>query len=304
METNTVVPVAPMTTPAVPSSYAKLGVKSGYDPTPPTDLNFFIIGPSGEGKTTFVSSIPKTLILSFEKKGANGIPNSRAHRIPVGDRATLDAVFAQLEADAKNPARPYTRVCFDTIDQMVEMMNPEIAAEYRAKTRWTGDDITEFGEKGAGWAKLKSGCWEYFQRLEKAGYSWVCIGHVTEKTITINNQERTVSRVVLFDSFAKLITRNADVLATLYSVVEQEATEITYNGKKLPGPMTDVVKVYMDMTTMPTEKNTTLGKIRNVPMMTSRLTLPAPLSGKFGWDEFLDSYTSAVEKVKAQLANK
>jgi hypothetical protein len=298
METNTVTKITPQ---AVPADYASLGVVTGYEPTPAKGLNMFIAGPSGEGKSTFLAGTPRTLILAFEKKGANGIPFNRAHRIPVPDKATLDRILDKLVADSKNPNRPYDRIGFDTIDQMVEMMNPEIATEYRNKTKWTGDDITEFGESGAGYAKLRTGCWYYFQELEKVGYAWTCVGHVTEKTITVNHQPRTVPRLVLFDSFSKVIFRNADVFATIYSMVEQEQTTIDFQGKKVPGPMKDIIRVYMDMTTIASEKNTAQGKLRSVPVMTSKIFLPEPLSGKHGWDSFEAEYTAAVNKVKAQI---
>lgn len=283
---------------AVPSLYARLGVETGYNPTDAKHLRMFIVGPSGEGKTTFLSSIPRTLILDFER-GACGVPNARAHRIYVPNGKVLREIVKQLVDDGKNPNRPYDRIGIDTVDQFVEMMNPEIAEEYRSKTKWTGDDITEYGESGAGWAKLKNGCWSVLQELEKAGYAWTIIGHITEKTITVNRQSRTVPRAVLFDSFAKLIHRNTEVFATIYSQMEQEQTYTTFQGRQVPGIVKDVVRVYMDMTTMSSEKNTAQGKLRSVPVMTTKILLPDPMSGQYGWDSFTAEYNAAVNRVKS-----
>ncbi|HEC64210.1 MAG TPA: hypothetical protein ENI23_02825, partial [bacterium] len=152
--TNTETKITPQT---VPSSYAALGVKSGYTPLPAEKLRQFLVGPSGEGKTTFLMSIPRTLVLDFEE-GADGIPGSRAHRLHITTPKKLEIIIDKLVADGDNPNRPYDRVGFDTIDQMVEMMNPYLAKLQSEKPgRWEGDDITQFGDRGGGWAILKVG---------------------------------------------------------------------------------------------------------------------------------------------------
>ena len=295
--TNTVEKIVPQ---SVPSEYASLGVQTGYAPTPVNKLRMFIVGPSGEGKTTFLSGIPRTLILDFER-GANGIPYGRAHRLFVSDPVQLRSLVDRLVKDARNPNRPYDRIGIDTIDQMVEFMNPVAAAAQREKSRWTGSDITEYGDGGAGWAKLRNSCWSIIQELEKAGYTWTVLGHITEKNIKVNRQDRTVPRPVLFDSFARLVGRNCEVFAAIYSLVETEKTVMKFQGKSIPGPDKEVIHVYMDVTTINSEKNTGQGKLRNVPTMTTKMLLPYPMTGEYGWDVFAAEYESAVEKVKKQI---
>ena len=296
--TNIVQKITPQT---VPSDYAAMGVKSGYAPLSAEELRMFIVGPSGEGKTTFLASTPRTLILDFEV-GADGIPNARAHRLSITTPQQLEKIVSKLEADAKKPNRPYDRVGFDTIDQMVEMINPELAKIQSAKPgNWEGDDITHFGDRGGGWSILKNGCWSFIQRVEKAGYTWTCIGHITEKNIRVNGKDRTVPRPVLFDSFARLIGRNCAVFAAIYSLIETEKTYSEFKGRKIQGPDKEVVKVYMDSTTINSEKNTGQGKLRGVPTMTTKIALPDSLNGVYGWDAFATEYTNATLKVKKQL---
>ena len=296
--TNTVTKITPQT---VPADYAALGVQSGYNPLPADKLRMFIVGPSGEGKTTFISSSPRTLVLDHEV-GADGIPGSRAHRLSITTPEKLEQIVVKLEADGKKANRPYDRIVFDTIDQMVEMMNPHLAKIQSAKRgQWEGDDITSFGDRGGGWAILKSGCWSYIQRVEKAGYTWTCVGHITEKNIRVNNQDRTVPRPVLFDSFTRLIGRNCAVFAAIYSQVELEPTYRILQGRQVKGADKEVVRVYMDATTISSEKNTGQGKLRGVPTMTTKILLPDSLGGKHGWDTFKAEYDAATAKVRKQL---
>ena len=295
--TNVMEKVTPQT---LPSEYTALGVKRGYNPILVEQLRMFIVGPSGEGKTTLLSGCPRTIILDFER-GASGVPNARAFRVHIPTPTVFRNVVDKLIEDGPKPNRPFDRVAFDSIDEMIELLNPEFAAELRENTKFTGTDITDYGTRGAGYAILKDRCWAEIKKLETAGYVWTCIGHLTTKTITINNKERTVPRCVLFPTFASLINRNCDVFAAIYSQVEKEETTMMHQGHRIPGPPRDVVRVYMDATTINSEKNTGQGKLRGVPTMTTKILLPNPLTGKYGWDVFATEYNAAIEKVRSQV---
>lgn len=295
--TNRVQKISPQT---LPAAYSSLGVTRGYNPVPSKDLRMFIVGPSGEGKTTFVSGTPRTLVLDFER-GASGIPGAKAHRLHIPTAEALNKIIAVLVRDAQSPTKPFDRIVFDTIDEMAEVMNPALAARQREVSRFTGTDITDFGTKGAGWAILKAGCWSKVQELELAGYTWTIVGHITEKTITVNNKDRTVTRPVIFDSFSRLIGRNCEVFAAIYSLMEEIEVTRDYNGRKVGGIKQAVNRVYMDATTINSEKNTGQGKLRGVPTMTTKILLPEPLSGAYGWDAFTREYDDAVTKIKEKL---
>ncbi len=297
---NVMVEVQPQT---LPAAYTKLGVTRGYNPYPAEQLRMFIVGPSGQGKTTFISGCPRNLILDFEG-GAPGVIAPTSHRVHVSTYEDLEAIVALLKADARNPNRPFDRVTFDTVDQYVEMMNPVLAAEKAAKTKWNGNDITQFGSEGSGWAILKNGCWNIITSLQRVGYAWTCIGHITIEHKVIANKAISTPRPVLFPSFARLVGRNSEVFACIYSGMETEKYE---EPLKLPDGRTTVLKkhrevnkVYMDCTTVSSEKNVGTGKLRGVPTMKTRLELPDPLTGKFGWDTFVTMYDEAVESIKSK----
>lgn len=303
--TNIMTQVEPQT---LPAAYTKLGVTRGYSPYPADQLRMFIVGPSGQGKTTFISGCPRNLVLDFEG-GAPGVINPTSHRLHIPNYAALEAIVALLKQDARNPKRPFDRVTFDTIDQFTEMMNPVLAEQKRKTTKFDGDDITTFGGEGAGWAILKNGVWRIITELQHLGYTWTCIGHITVETKVIAGKSIEVPRPVLFPSFARLIGRNSEVFASIYSRIGKKKVPITHGGKPLldrdgSPQMRDgnenLVKVYMDCTTIASEDNVGTGKLRGVPTMTKKLELPDPLTGKYGWDTFVQVYNEAVASVKEQ----
>lgn len=295
--TNVMVEVKPH---ALPDKYAKLGVTRGYDPYPPEKLRMFIVGPSGGGKTTFMSGCPRNLILDFEG-GAPGVINQTSHRVHIPDYDTLMKVLGVLKEDAKVKDRPFDRVTFDTIDQFVELMNPILAAEKSKTTRWEGDDITEFGTEGSGWAILKNGVWNIITGLQRLGYTWAVIGHITTEDRTIGGKSVRVPRPVLFPSFARLISRNSEVFSCIYSQPEtvQGTRMVKAGGRDVQVATSEtVIKVYMDATTTASENNTGTGKLRGVPIMTERLELPDPSTGACGWEIFTKTYLDAVDAVR------
>lgn len=287
--TNQIAEIEPT---VLPSSYKELGVKTGYSPVTPEQTRHFIVGPIGEGKTTFLAGIPRTIILDFELHGAEGIPNPRAFRLRIDTPEKLTAIFKVLEADAKNPKRPFDRVCFDTADQWIEVLNLDLALTYKVK------DIRLYGSKGAGYEILKRECWSQLQWLQKMGYTWTCTGHMTEKTITVNDKERTVLRPVLFPTLAAVIARNCELMSTVHMATEKEQLYRTVKGRDIPAGFKDVTKVYMDTMNVGGTFSTLQGKRRGVPTMKSRIVIPDSTEKKYGWDVFVTEYNRAVQEMK------
>lgn len=279
--------------PQLPDVYAKLGVVSGYSPKPPSELRFFTIGPAGDGKTSFWAGCPNTLIIDFED-GAWGVPFCRAHRIVCRDYELLKRLIAQLTEDAKSGRRPFQRVVFDTVDQMVELVNPAVAKEYNLT------DITDYGSKGAGWSILRAACWDFISRLETAGYSWTCVGHITEKNITVNGKEKTVIRPVLFDSFAKQIARSCDYIASIYSETALVPIYREVNGRQIECGAREQSQYVMEATAVGSLFGSSQTKQRGVPNLNSKILLPSLMSKQYGWDAFCEAYNQAVAAIKQQ----
>lgn len=282
---------SPGTTP-VPSDYASLGVTTGYTPKSPTQLRFFVLGPPGDGKTAFWAGCPRTLILDFED-GAWGVPSPRAHRIVCNTYETYERIHNKLVADAKAGRRPYDRVVYDTIDGFIEVVNPYLSAKKNC------EDITDFGSKGAGWSLLRTACWNAVTELESVGFSWTCIGHITEKTLTVNGKDRTVTRPILFDSFARQVGRNADYVSTVHSAIESVPQYRTIQGRTIECGTTEKVCYRMDAAAVGSLFGASQNKQRGVPTLTSSIVLPDLMSGRYGWDAFCDAYNAAVQDVKS-----
>lgn len=288
---NMVVDTQPNTVP-IPAEWRALGAKRGYDPRPAEDLRLWVIGPSGEGKTTFVSGMPDNLILDFDG-GADGIPGGKAIRIGIENYEQYDDVTKKLIADANAGKRLVKRVTFDTVDEWADLIQSQLELEKKVP------DITEFGQRGHGYALIRGRCWSKLKALEQAGYTWTCVGHMTTKTETspTDGKERTVLRESLFPTFAKKITTKSDFKLTLYSIpkaIEKTKTKIMTDGRKIvvPDGIETVHQYFVDSFTTAAKE----GKSRAVPAMDRKIEIP--LIG--GWDLFARNYNDAVQAMRAK----
>lgn len=292
-ETNTVQQIEAGTTPLkLPSDYQSLGVTRGYEPVDARDLRLFIMGPSGMGKSTFTTSMPRTLILDFEG-GVSGIPNPIAHRVRVKNLDHLDQIARKIEDDSKNPKRPFDRVSVDTVDELAEWHSVDICKQKGVEF------LTDLGH-GKGYNMVRNKVWDLLRMLEQNGYAWTVVGHLTEKTITdpVGGDTKTVLRASVFDTLCSRIINNADFAGTIYCTkeVEQRKEKVKVGGKIIDKvlPSKEVTKYWLDVRSFGNKP----GKTRNVTEMKAKIELPTNDSG---WKAFTESYTEAVDKEKERL---
>jgi hypothetical protein len=289
--------VTKMATPsAIPADYAALGVTSGYNPLPAEQLRLWLIALPGAGKSTFLSSIPDTLILDFEA-GCNAVPGARAHRVYVENKEHFDSIITKLIEDGNNNNRRYKRVAFDTMDQYVSLTAAPLAIEKKVET------IGEFGSKGAGWFLLSNRCWTAFEQLKSVGYAYAAAGHIKEETITMpgSKNEITRQRPCIFKTLAETVTRNSDLFATLTksTTEKQIMKETTVQGNKINVPTGEVLQeVHHRLNIAALDSPTS--KARGVPTMSTRIDL----SMYNGWDSFVEQYDEAVKRQRAELKAK
>ncbi len=290
---NVVLAVTPNTVPVIPADWAKLGVVTGYDPKAAEDLNLYIVGPSGEGKTTFESSIPNTMILDFDKS-AESIIGTRAMRVAIRSYEQYMEVTQKLIDEGKAGKHVVHRVSIDTTDVWVDMI------KLRLQTEKGVNDITEFGSQGHGWAMIRERCWSRLQELEEAGFVWSCVGHMITKTETnpVTHKERTVIRDAVFPSFAAKIVNSSDFKLTIYCInkeVEKKEERI------LPGGQTIVVPCGTEMTSKYfLDSYTTAerqGKGRAAPGMNRKFEIP-PTNA---WNVFVKNYNVAIVNAKKAM---
>lgn len=276
----------------IPDDWAALGATTGYDPKKAEDLRLFIVGPSGEGKTTFVNSIPDNLILDFDD-GANASPGSVATRIPVPHYERMMLVIDKLVADAKAGKRRFQRVTFDTIDEMVSLTQKQLEREKQV------EDITEFGSQGHGYNLILGRIWSKVRELEEAGYTWAFVGHLRTKTEVnpVTKKEETKLREATFPSVAKKILTRSDFKLTAYSLLD---TKKIMAKRNIPGRGEIEVEVGKEDTTVYYIDTMTTaardGKARGVPTLARKIQVP--LCG--GWSEFATQYDAAVEEARKQ----
>ena len=289
---NVVLAATPNTVPVIPADWAKLGVETGYNPKSVEDLNLWIVGPSGEGKTTFESSIPNTMILDLDK-GAEGILGTRAMRVPVRSYEHYMQITQKLIDEGKAGKHVVHRVSIDTADIWVDMIKLQLQTEKGV------DDITEFGSKGHGWAMIVNRCWSRLRELEEAGYVWSCVGHMITKTETnpVTHKERTVIRDAVFPSFSAKIVNSSDFKLTIYCMnkeIEKKEERVLLNGQKITVPCgTEMTsKYYLDSYTTAERQ----GKGRGAPGMNRKFEIPLLNA----WDIFVRNYNVAIANAKKQ----
>jgi hypothetical protein len=291
LKVNPQVETKPNELPNIPAGYGALGATTGYDPSSAEDLNFLVIGPSNEGKTTFASSIPDTVIFDYER-GAHSIIKPRAVRIPINDIPHFDKVAGKLIDDAKLGHRPFKRVVIDTGDEKAAMLAIYIAHEKNV------EDIAEHGREGHGWALLRNRFMSRLRDLANAGYAWTVVGHVIEEKYTnpVTKKESMRIRPAMFPSLYKQILRLVDFEMTCYRISEstKKMKTIEVNNRKIQVPDGNSVdtseKYYLDMRAL----DGAPGKKRGVPGMTGRLDLPLV----DGWQVFKSNYNRAIDKLK------
>lgn len=289
---NVVLPATPNTVPIIPADWAKLGVETGYNPKSAEDLNLWIVGPSGEGKTTFNSSIPSNMILDFDKS-AGSVVGTKALRVKIGSYDQYMQITQKLIDDGKKGTHIAHRISIDTVDEWVGMIVNRLQEEKGV------DDITEFGSQGHGWALLRERCWSRLRELEEAGYVWSCIGHLIFKNETnpVTHKERTVPRDAVFPTFAAKIVRSSDFKLTIYCInkeVEKKEKRKLPTGQVIEVPCGTEMKstYYLDSYTTAERE----GKGRVAPGMIRKFEVPL-----FGaWDIFARNYNVAVEAAKTR----
>ncbi|KKN66011.1 hypothetical protein LCGC14_0476030 [marine sediment metagenome] len=291
---NPKIETKPNELPKIPAGYADLGAVAGYNPPPPEKLNMLVVGPSNEGKSTFINSTPRTMVLDFEK-GSDSIIDPKAIRIPIRDIAHYDKILAKLIADAKTGNRPFDRVAIDTGDEAAGMLSLWIANEKDI------EDIAEYGREGHGWFLLRNRFMHRLRELNNAGYAWTIAGHIVEEKITDRKgKERLRIKPALFPSLYKSVLRLASFEMTFYRLAKSQQRMKTIkhptSGANIEVPDGDNVDVvetyYLDMRALDGEP----GKKRGVPNMAGRFELPLV----DGWQVFKDNYNRAVNELKGE----
>jgi hypothetical protein len=293
----------------IPANYAKLGLTGGYNPRTLTDARLYVTGLAGEGKSTWISSIPDAWTIDFEG-GDEGIPGRRGKYFDLRKAAktlgkttyeVYQMIIDELIADGKANKRPCGRVILDTQDAWVEMMGRQLLAEKSSKGVKKYEDIGELGQKGHGHSLLQGRCKNTLVALENAGYTWAVVGHLTYvvETDPVSFDESTKIRPVLSKGYVGPVVRKAELHITINSQTKNEKVDKVVNGRTFKGMDEKSVTRY-SIYTRPTEAKAMEGKRRGVPNLPARMEVPMI----DGWKVLKAAYDKAVEESRKSNGEK
>jgi hypothetical protein len=296
---NKVVETSPADIP-IPADWAALGLTTGYNPRTLEDARLYVTGLAGEGKSTFICSIPDAWTLDFEG-GDEGVPGRRGKYFDLrkAARAQKKTIFEiyhmimeKLLAAGKAGKPPCKRVVIDTHDAWVELMGQRLLVEKSAGAK-TFEDIGELGMKGHGHSLLQGRCKNALVALEDAGYTWAVVGHLTYVTTTdpITYKESTKIRPILSKGYVGPVVRKAELHVTINSSTSVEKMDKVVNGRTFKGIDEKSVTRY-SIYTRPTEAKAMEGKRRGVPNLPAKMEVPMV----DGWQVLKTAYDKAVEE--------
>ena len=286
--------VRPGTAMQVPPGWADLGAKTGFDPEPMENLRALILGPPGQGKTTLVSSIPNSLICDYES-GSHSVVAPLGCRITIRNYDQYQAIMKKLLDDAKSGKRYFRTIVHDTGDSWCDLLAANFCATHN-----NCESIGDYATKGAGYGIVRDQAVTDLNTLYYNGYSWVVVGHLKEKTLTVpagdgTNKmvETTVIRPSMFPTLAAGIWDRADIVATIERerTIERPKIEKTLpNGAKaiIDGSPIERTRYILELS------GGTLDLKTRLPSMPSQIELP--LIG--GWGKLTAAYKEAATKAR------
>jgi len=291
----------------IPSKYAKLGVKIGWDPTPANRLRLWVTGIAGHGKSTFAYGNDDAIVFDTEDTGGD-IITAKARRI---HHTSMDAylkVIDMLVEDGKKGTPPCKHVVFDTFDKFIELAIDHLTDEHnKGNTRNPVDSILEYGQQGAGWARLREFVGSILGDLYGAGYGWTVVGHVQTKKSFVDGKVRWETRPVMAPSITAVVFRESQIMAHVTRIMRTKRIETGIKTIKMKSGKTreqtqvenrPVPDVYLELLPNPDGSGINDNvKARYMEYLPQRVKLPAD----GGWSAFVESYEEAIEAAREDV---
>lgn len=278
--------------------WKSLGAVRGFDPGPAWRRRILLLAHAGFGKTTWASSNPRALVLDFES-GAADVATPAAHRITIRDGEQAATVVEKLVKGAGDPNRPFDVVVFDTIDTWVEIEIGKFCFDRKLS------DIGEYDAHGGGYRRVRNLIYPMLDRIWQAGYGWVCTGHLTRSTITVNGKEHPDVKPSLSPSFKDAIFKRCQYLlyADRVSVAGMEPKANAKTGEPFKND-DGTPRLF------PTGKKTTEYRIEMSTPLSTDMKARVPLEENLivgetrGWQVYVDAYDRAVAGLSKKLEPK
>lgn len=178
------------------------------------DLSGYIIYIYGEGKTgktTLATQAGTALLLAFEK-GYNALPG--VYPVDITSWKDVRDIVKELKKD--DVKAKFKSVIFDTVDIAGTLCEKWICAQAGAST------ISEAGNYGSGWTKLKREFEDTVRTITQLGYAVYFISHDKDKEFTRKDGTKYNQVVPTCSSSFNNIAKNA---ADVYAYAEKYTDE-------------------------------------------------------------------------------
>jgi len=283
----------------LPDCYTQLGVTSGWSPVLPKDMRLFLLSESGGGKTTFISNIPRTIILDFEK-GSQEVIHGRGHRVWMRNYQVYKNIMNLLIRDGLAGKHHFDRVAFDTGDAWVVMVDRAMAEERSDPSGKVYETMGDYGSHGAGYSALYKRLLFDLDQIYKAGYTWAVTGHVAEKDITVGTGKSAETIVVKRPVMSRGIVSSLEAQSELTAFLEDRSgvrstgtiTKKLPNGQSVevptPGKMVREFVLRIEVEAHRHEGKRRIDGLAGVVV----------LSEDKGWDDFVAHWQKAIDNLK------
>lgn len=174
-----------------------------------------LAAPYKYGKTTFMSSIPNALVLSFEP-GLNAQAGVYAQKVLTWN----DMKIVARELKRPEVQQKYTTVCFDTIDIAAQLCQDYVCASA---------GVTTLGEVPYGklYDQYKIEFSKVIRGIANLGYGCVFACHTEIKELPTNQENITIERLQ-----PKLDKRAFDLINSLVDIIGVGVMEFDGNGQQ------------------------------------------------------------------------
>lgn len=283
----------------IPSAYANLGVTFGFNPPAAEKIIMLVLGLSGAGKTTFVSSIPSGIVLSFQEHGASSIIGGKAPRVYLPHFTEYANIRNRLITDGKAGTSPFACIIIDTVDEWYDLLCEKVVKDWNERYNKNAVHIGEVGSEGKGYGDAAALMKLEIKALEAAGYGVIMTGHYQEKTISVGDERRTVLRPILVESAFKVVKTLTYIKAAVQTQVITQGIKILPGGKQLKVTLPEAeYKRIRQLVVVSDDSSAEIKK--RLPHLQDIIELP--MVG--GWDAFKDAYNNAVELGKQASVSK